>query len=114
VLHNSRQYAGVHISVSSLIFFHKLCFSRDSDSYTFIIEGTLARRLYENLRRQAGALRIQTRYRMRQERNKFRDLCSASTTIQCGLRGMAARNKLRFYRQTKAAVIIQVFLRLHV
>uniref|UniRef100_M8BWI6 Myosin-J heavy chain n=1 Tax=Aegilops tauschii TaxID=37682 RepID=M8BWI6_AEGTA len=78
-----------------------------------VCRGTLARRLYENLRRQAGALRIQTRYRMRQERNKFRDLWSASTTIQCGLRGMAARKKLRFCRQTKAAVIIQTRCRCH-
>ncbi|KAI5013652.1 hypothetical protein ZWY2020_037182 [Hordeum vulgare] len=78
-----------------------------------VCRGTITRRLYENLRRQAGALRIQTRYRMRQERNKFRDLCSASTTIQCGLRGMAARKKLRFCRQTKAAVIIQTRCRCH-
>jgi hypothetical protein len=76
---------------------------------TLIIKGTLARKYYENLRRQAAALKVQTRYRMRQERNKYRDLWSASTTIQSGLRGMAARNKLRFFRKTKAAVIIQVF-----
>ena len=89
-------------------------FRRESDLCTLIFKGTLARRRYENLRREAAALKIQTRYRMRQERNKYRDLWSASTTIQSGLRGMAARNKLRFFRQTKAAVIIQVFPRLHV
>ncbi|KAI4986953.1 hypothetical protein ZWY2020_019583 [Hordeum vulgare] len=77
-----------------------------------VCRGTITRRLYENLRRQAGALRIQTRYRMRQERNKFRDLCSLDY-YQCGLRGMAARKKLRFCRQTKAAVIIQTRCRCH-
>ncbi|XP_044391911.1 myosin-6 isoform X1 [Triticum aestivum] len=78
-----------------------------------VCRGTTARRLYENLRRQAAALKIQTYRRMRHERIKYRDLCSASTTIQCGLRGMAARGKLRFCRQTKAAVIIQSRCRCH-
>uniref|UniRef100_A0ACD5YBY9 Uncharacterized protein n=1 Tax=Avena sativa TaxID=4498 RepID=A0ACD5YBY9_AVESA len=78
-----------------------------------VCRGTLARRCYENLRRQAAALKIQTRHRMRHERIKYRHLSSASTTIQSGLRGMAARNKLRFFRQTKAAVIIQSQCRCH-
>lgn len=38
----------------------------------------------------------------------FRDLLSASITIQAALRGMAARKEFIFMRQTKAAVIIQV------
>lgn len=92
----------------------KHAFSRESDLCTLITEGTIARSCYENLRREASSLKIQTFYRMRHERKKYRDICSASTTIQSGLRGMAARNKLRFFRQTKAAVIIQVFPGLHV
>ncbi|OEL30190.1 Myosin-6 [Dichanthelium oligosanthes] len=69
---------------------------------------TTARRCYENLRREAGSLKIQTCYRMHHARKSYVDICSASTTIQSGLRGMGARIKLRFKRQTKAAVIIQL------
>jgi myosin-5 len=45
---------------------------------------------------------------MHHARKNYVDVCSASTTIQSGLRGMGARIKLHFKRQTKAAVIIQV------
>ncbi|KAL6638616.1 hypothetical protein ACP70R_023727 [Stipagrostis hirtigluma subsp. patula] len=72
-----------------------------------VCRGTIARRCYENLRREAASLKLQTFYRMHHDRKRYVDLCSASTTIQSGLRGMGARIKLRFKRQTKAAVIIQ-------
>ncbi|KAL6909325.1 hypothetical protein ACP4OV_001606 [Aristida adscensionis] len=72
-----------------------------------VCRGTIARRRYENLRREAASLKIQTNYRMHHEKKNYIDIYSASTTIQSGLRGMDARIKLRFKRQTKAAVIIQ-------
>ncbi|XP_066367681.1 myosin-6-like isoform X1 [Miscanthus floridulus] len=72
-----------------------------------ICRGTIARRCYENLRREAASLKMQTRYRMHYARKNYVEICSAATNIQSGLRGMGARIKLRLKRQTKAAVIIQ-------
>nr|CAB3452693.1 unnamed protein product [Digitaria exilis] len=72
-----------------------------------ICRGQIARHYYEDLRREAASLTIQTCYRMHFARKNYRNLCSASTTIQSGLRGMAARMELHFRQQTKAVVIIQ-------
>ncbi|XP_062188731.1 myosin-8-like [Phragmites australis] len=74
-----------------------------------ICRGQIARHYYEDLRREAASLTIQTCYRMHFARKNYRNLCSASTTIQSGLRGMAARKEHHFRQQTKAAVIIQSF-----
>ncbi|CAL5065850.1 unnamed protein product [Urochloa decumbens] len=79
-----------------------------------ICRGQIARHHYEDLRKEAASLTIQTCYRMHFARKKYRNLCSTSTTIQSGLRGMAARKELNFRRQTKAAVIIQSFWRSYV
>ncbi|RCV10466.1 hypothetical protein SETIT_2G114600v2 [Setaria italica] len=76
-----------------------------------VCRGQIARHYYEDLRREAASLTIQTCYRMHFARKNYRNLCSASTTIQSGLRGMAARKELHFRLQTKAAVIIQSFWR---
>lgn len=73
-----------------------------------VFKGTIARRCYENLRREAASLKMQTCYRMHYARKNYVEICSAATSIQSGLRGMGARIKLRLKRQTKAAVIIQV------
>jgi myosin-5 len=73
-----------------------------------ITEGQIARHYYEDLRRKAASLKIQTCYRMHFARKHYKDLCSASTTVQSGLRGMATRSELHSRQQTKAAVIIQV------
>lgn len=45
-------------------------------------------------------------------RKVYIELCSSAVSIQTGMRGMTARNELRFRRQTKAAIIIQVNLRI--
>ncbi|OEL18826.1 Myosin-6 [Dichanthelium oligosanthes] len=79
-----------------------------------ICRGQIARHYYEDLRREAASLTIQTCYRMHFARKNYRNLCSAATTIQSGLRGMAARKQLHFRLQTKAAVIIQSFWRSYV
>ena len=76
---------------------------------TFIvIEGQIARQIYEKMRQQAASLRIQTYYRMYHARKAYRVLSFASINIQAGIRGMAARKELLFRRQTRAAIVIQV------
>jgi len=88
--------------------FSMTCFQQWEWLLYRVLKGTIARWCYENLRREAASLKIQTCYRMHHARKNYVDVCSASTTIQSGLRGMGARIKLHFKRQTKAAVIIQV------
>lgn len=41
-------------------------------------------------------------------RKAYKELYSSAVSIQTGMRGMAARNELRFRRQTRAAIVIQV------
>lgn len=74
------------------------------------ISGYLARNVYEAMRREAAALKIQRDLRMFVARKAYTELFSAAVSIQAGMRGMVARNKLCFRRQTKAAIIIQVHL----
>ncbi|KAJ0054257.1 hypothetical protein Pint_01627 [Pistacia integerrima] len=69
--------------------------------------GQLAREVYESMRREASSLRIQRDFRMYIARKAYKDLFSSASCIQTGMRGMAARNELRFRRQTQAAIIIQ-------
>lgn len=73
-----------------------------------LIAGQHARKVYESMRREASCLRIQRDLRMHLARKAFKELCSAAVFIQTGMRGMAARSELRFRRQTRAAIIIQV------
>lgn len=77
-------------------------------SFCVVTAGQLAREVYVNMRREASSLRIQRDFRMYIARKAYKDLCSSATCIQTGMRGMAARNELRFRRQTQAAIIIQV------
>lgn len=75
-----------------------------------VIAGELARRFYESVRRQAACLRIQTFLRMYIARKAYNELVSSSIIIQTGMRAMAARKELHFRRQTRAAILIQVYL----
>lgn len=75
--------------------------------------GHVARQVYEALRQEAAALRIQTNLRMYIARKDYKELLSSSVTIQAGLRGMAARKELHFRRQTRAATVIQVIDLVH-
>lgn len=70
--------------------------------------GELARRVFESMRREASCLRIQRDLRMHLARKAYKELCSSAVSIQTGMRGMAARNELRFRRETRAAIVIQV------
>lgn len=72
------------------------------------IVGQLARHVYEGLRREASCLMIQRHLRMYLARKAYQDLYFSAVSIQTGIRGLTARNELRFRRQTKAAIIIQV------
>ncbi|KAB2072427.1 hypothetical protein ES319_A07G014900v1 [Gossypium barbadense] len=75
--------------------------------------GILACKLYEQLRREAAALKIQKNFRRHTARESYLTVRSSTITLQTGLRAMAARNEFRFRKQTKAAIIIQATLRCH-
>lgn len=81
--------------------------------FFIFITGELTRRVYESLRREASSIRIQRDLRMYLKRKAYKELCSSALSIQTGMRGMAARNELRFRQQTKAAILIQVSLTLY-
>lgn len=72
------------------------------------IAGQLARKVYEAMRREASCLRIQKVLRMYLARKGYKEMYSSAISIQAGMRGMVARDELRFRRQTKAAIVIQV------
>ncbi|WCJ38180.1 myosin 2 [Euphorbia peplus] len=69
--------------------------------------GQLARQVYENMRREAASLRIQTYLRMHIAKRAYTDLYCSAISIQTGMRGMAARDEIRFRRRTRAAIVIQ-------
>ncbi|XP_059660383.1 myosin-9-like [Cornus florida] len=78
-----------------------------------ILRGRLACKIFENLRREAGALKIQTNLRRHLARMGYTKNKSSVLILQTGIRAMAARNEFRFKRQTKAAVIVQAHSRGH-
>ncbi|KAK1309930.1 hypothetical protein QJS10_CPA08g00135 [Acorus calamus] len=67
----------------------------------------LARKLYQQMRREEASLRIQKNARGHSARKSFTKLRASVIVIQTGLRAMAARNDYRHRRKTKAAIIIQ-------
>ncbi|KAF7824450.1 myosin-12 isoform X1 [Senna tora] len=67
----------------------------------------LARKLYENMRREAASIRIQKHARAHTARMHYTSLQASAIVIQSGLRAMAARNEYRYRRRTKAAAKIQ-------
>ncbi|KAK6944781.1 Dilute domain, partial [Dillenia turbinata] len=75
--------------------------------------GKLACILYEQLRREAAALKIEKNFRGHMARKSYLLLRSSAITLQTGLRAMSARNEFRFRKQTKAATIIQAHYRCH-
>lgn len=73
-----------------------------------LITGQLARQVYEGLRKEASSLMIQKYSRMHIARKAYNELYNSAISIQTGMRGMAARSELRFRKQTRAAIVIQV------
>lgn len=68
----------------------------------------MARKLYECMRREAAAVKIQKNVRRHKARESYLQLQAAAITLQTGLRAMSARKEFRFRKETKAAVHIQV------
>ncbi|KAK9128425.1 hypothetical protein Syun_017222 [Stephania yunnanensis] len=67
----------------------------------------LARKLYEQLRREAASICIQKHARAHRARKAYIELSASAIVIQTGLCAMAARSEYRYRRRTKAAVNIQ-------
>ncbi|KAJ9167994.1 hypothetical protein P3X46_019576 [Hevea brasiliensis] len=76
--------------------------------------GVLARKIFEQLRREAAALKIQRNFRRYTARKSYLTLYLSAVTLQTGLRAMTARDEFRFRKQTKAAIVIQAQLRRHI
>ena len=70
----------------------------------------MARKLYEQLRREAAALMIQKHFQRYIVQKSYSTSRLSAITLQTGLRAMTARNEFRFRKQTKAAIIVQVLL----
>ncbi|KAH8520823.1 hypothetical protein H0E87_002035 [Populus deltoides] len=77
------------------------------------LRGNVARKLYEQLRREAAALKVEKNFRLYIARKSYLRVKSSAITLQTGLRAMTARKEFRFRKQTKAATIIQAHWRCH-
>ncbi|XP_043721670.1 myosin-11-like isoform X2 [Telopea speciosissima] len=75
--------------------------------------GRMACKMYELMRKEAGALKIQKNIRKYQARKVYSRLWLSVLVLQTGLRAMSARDKFRFRKQTKAAIVIQTRWRCH-
>lgn len=73
-----------------------------------LITGKLARILYENMRREAAAIKIQKNLHRHIAKMSYKTLRQSAVVLQTGFRAMNARNEFRFRKQTKAATAIQV------
>jgi len=69
---------------------------------------SLACKLFERIRRDSAAIRIQKHARKFQARQKYSKLRLSVVAIQTSLRSMAAHKEFRFRRRTKAAIAIEV------
>ncbi|TXG55731.1 hypothetical protein EZV62_017044 [Acer yangbiense] len=67
----------------------------------------LARKLYEDMRREAASIYIQKHVRAQKSGRTYKNLQAAATVIQTGIQALAARNEYRYRRRTKAANKIQ-------
>ncbi|CAL1399770.1 unnamed protein product [Linum trigynum] len=75
------------------------------------MRGNKSRGIFEQLRREASAVKIQKNFRLFVARKFYLRKRSSAITLQTGLRAMAARNEFRFRKQTKAAITIQAHWR---
>lgn len=85
-----------------------LLFEYHANVFLILIAGQVARYQYECMRREAASVKIQKHYRMCLARNTYQKLYSSAVLIQACMRGMDTRNELKFRKQTRAAIIIQV------
>jgi len=77
--------------------------------YYILSIGRLACKLYEHLRREAAAVKIQKNIRRYEARKAYKELQVSVLTLQRAIRATAARKQFRFRKQTKASIIIQVW-----
>jgi myosin-5 len=75
-----------------------------------LLPGELARKLYELLKRDAAAVKIQRDLRRFLARKSYIGTKFSMLILQTGLRAMVARNEFRYRERKKAATIIQVIL----
>lgn len=73
--------------------------------------GRLACKLFDHLRKEAAAVKIQKNIRRYESRKAYKELNVSVLILQTAIRAAAARKKFRFKKQTKASVIIQVFVK---
>ncbi|XP_026425977.1 myosin-12-like [Papaver somniferum] len=75
--------------------------------------GMVARKLYEEMRREAASICLQKYARAHRARKAYKQLRASAVAIQTGMRAMAARNEYRHRRRTKASIIVQTRWRSH-
>lgn len=73
-----------------------------------VIAAEVARNRFECLRREAACLKIQKYSRRYLASKAYNNLCFSAVSIQSCMRGMAARNELRFRKLMRAVIVIQV------
>ncbi|KAG5224043.1 myosin [Salix suchowensis] len=69
--------------------------------------GRLACKIFDGMRREAAAIKIQKHTRRYAARAAYKKLHVSALVVQTGLRAMVACKEFRFRKQTKAATIIQ-------
>lgn len=79
-----------------------------TDIFSTDFLGRMARKQYEDLRKEAAAVCIQKHVRRWLAQKSYAKTRKAAIFVQAGVRGMIARKEFRRRRQTKAAIIIQV------
>ncbi|XP_050382185.1 myosin-17-like isoform X1 [Argentina anserina] len=77
------------------------------------VRGISSREIFEQLRKEAAAVKIQKDLRRYIARKSYLRVRLSAITLQTGLRAMTARDEFRFRKQTKAAILIQARLRCH-
>uniref|UniRef100_A0A6N2KTU9 Myosin motor domain-containing protein n=1 Tax=Salix viminalis TaxID=40686 RepID=A0A6N2KTU9_SALVM len=75
--------------------------------------GRLACKIFDGMRREAAAIKIQKHTRRYAARTAYKKLHVSALVVQTGLRAMVACKEFRFRKQTKAATIIQARWRCH-
>ncbi|XP_015902864.2 myosin-17 [Ziziphus jujuba] len=75
--------------------------------------GKMACKLYQQMKREASALKIQKYFKRYSAMKSYLSLRSSAIMLQTGLRAMDARNEFRSRKQTKAAICIQAHWRCH-
>ncbi|GMH25775.1 hypothetical protein Nepgr_027618 [Nepenthes gracilis] len=72
-----------------------------------LCRGRLACILYENMRREAAAIKVQKSVRRHHSMQSYQRLQFSAVILQTGSRALAARSEFRYRKQTKAAIFIQ-------